>query len=445
VSLCIVVPVLNEGASLADRLAALRPLRQRGAQVVVVDGGSTDETWAIACRHADRVLLAPRGRAAQMNAGAEGARAQVLLFLHADTALPPRADEAIAAAMAAGAEWGRFDVRIDGRSWLLRIVAGAMNLRSRLTGIATGDQAIFVRRQRFEQLGGFAPIDLMEDVALSARLRRIGRPACLRPPVFTSARRWERHGIFRTILLMWQLRARYFLGADPSLLARRYGYERSEAPPPAAIAILAKAPVPGLAKTRLAPGLGAQGAARAQRLFTQLSLVAARQAGLGSVALWCAPDASHRFFRALARVHGTQLLAQPTGDLGARLRAAVAHHFAQGDDAPPLLIMGTDCPLLSPGHLHEAARVLALHDAVLVPAEDGGYALLGMRRPLPEVFAGIDWSTPQVLQQTRDRLAALGARWRELAPLWDVDEPADWQRYQKLIGRTAGLEPSHDA
>ncbi len=437
----IVVPVLNEGVSLADRLEALRPLRERGAQLVVVDGGSTDETWAIACRHADRVLLAPRGRAAQMNAGAEGASAEVLLFLHADTALPAHADEAIAAAMAGGADWGRFDVQLDSRSWLLRIVAGAMNLRSRLTGIATGDQAMFVRRQRFEALGGFPQIELMEDIALSARLRRIGRPACLRPPAFTSARRWENHGILRTVLLMWQLRARYFLGDDPSLLARHYGYERCGAHPQAAIAILAKAPVPGLAKTRLARGIGPRAAARVQRHFTQRTLEAARQARLGDVALWCAPDASHRFFRALARVHGTRLLAQPPGDLDARLRAAVAHHFAGGGDAPPLLIVGTDCPLLSPGHLHEAARVLALHDAVVVPAEDGGYALLGMRRPLPDVFTGIAWSTPQVLQQTRERLASLGASWRELAPLWDVDEPADWQRYQNLIGRTTHMEP----
>lgn len=409
-SLRIVMPVLNEGASLARRLSELRPLRERGAELVVVDGGSTDATWAIACRHADRVLLAPRGRAPQMNAGARGAATDVLLFLHADTALPAEADRWVGEAIAAGAAWGRFDVRIDSREPLLRLVGGAMNLRSRLSGIATGDQAMFVRRRVFEQAGGFPEVALMEDIALSERLKRFGRPACLRWPVLTSARRWENQGTVKTILLMWQLRARYFFGADPRALALRYGYVAGPVPPVAAVAVLAKAPVPGWAKTRLARSIGAIAAARAQRKFSRLTVCAAQQAGLGPVTLWCAPDTSHRFFRALDRDHRVELLAQPTGDLGVRMRQAVQHHFAQAEPAP-LLIVGTDCPLLSPGHLHQAAAALADHDAVLIPAEDGGYALVGMRRPLPDVFSAITWSTPQVLQQTRERLRALGASW----------------------------------
>lgn len=440
-SLRIVLPVLNEGRSLASRLAALQPLRRRGAEVVVVDGGSTDETWAIACRQADRVLLARRGRATQMNAGAQGANAEALLFMHADTKLPDDADRAIAAALEAGAEWGRFDVRIASTSPALRVVARAMNLRSSLSGIATGDQAIFVRSRVFQQVGGFPTIDLMEDIALSDLLKRIGRPACIATPVLTSARRWEKHGILRTILLMWQLRARYFFGADPAVLACRYGYEMNGDQPSAAIAILAKAPVPGWAKTRLARGIGAPAAARAQRSFTWLTVCAARQAGLGPVTVWCAPDASHRFFRALQKRQPTRVEVQPEGDLGVRLRQAVEHHFAQARPQP-LLIVGTDCPLLSPGHLREAARALSTHDAVLIPAEDGGYALIGMRRPLPDVFCGIAWSTPQVLQQTRGQLKRLDASWRELDVMWDVDELADWNRYQHLVGGTSRLEPS---
>ncbi|HEY1230970.1 MAG TPA: TIGR04283 family arsenosugar biosynthesis glycosyltransferase, partial [Ramlibacter sp.] len=163
-SLRIVVPALNEGASLAGFLDRLLPLRGRGAEVVVADGGSTDETWAIAAHRADCVLLAPRGRAAQMNRGSRGATAEVLLFLHADTVLPDDAGAWIEHAVRRGALWGRFDVRIDSRHPLLRLAGAAMNLRSRLTGLATGDQAIFVLRDVFERAGGFPDLPLMEDV-----------------------------------------------------------------------------------------------------------------------------------------------------------------------------------------------------------------------------------------------------------------------------------------
>jgi rSAM/selenodomain-associated transferase 2 len=169
------------------------------------------------------VVAAPRGRARQQNAGAAAATGDVLLFLHADTRLPPDADARIAAALAApGACWGRFDVRLTGRAPLLRLVERLISLRSRLTGIATGDQAIFVRRDTFQAIGGFPDQPLMEDVALSRALRRIARPACLREAVLTSSRRWETRGIWRTIVLMWRLRLAYALGADPAELARRY-------------------------------------------------------------------------------------------------------------------------------------------------------------------------------------------------------------------------------
>ena len=226
--LAIVAPVLDEAATLAPWLDALQPLRRRGAALVVVDGGSRDATMDIARARADVVLEAPRGRAAQMNAGAAAARADVLLFLHADTRLPEGADALVLEALARGRGWGRFDVRIDTRRPLLRVVARAMNARSRLTGIATGDQALFVRRDLFDAVGGFPEIPLMEDIALSRVLKRHGRPACLRAQVLTSARRWERHGAWKTILLMWRLRAAYFFGADPARLALRYGYGRRE-------------------------------------------------------------------------------------------------------------------------------------------------------------------------------------------------------------------------
>ena len=221
-ALSIVMPVLDEAAGLAGTLAALAPLRVRGVELIVVDGGSRDGTPQLALPWADTVVASPRGRARQMNAGAAQARGAVLLFLHADTQLPDGADAALAAAIARGAAWGRFDVRIAGRPWMLRVVARAMNLRSRLTGIATGDQAIFVRRDLFERIGGYADQPLMEDVELCRRLRHAGRPACLRQRVTTSGRRWETRGVWRTIVLMWSLRWRYWRGESPEALARAY-------------------------------------------------------------------------------------------------------------------------------------------------------------------------------------------------------------------------------
>ncbi len=232
-ALAIIVPVLNETPTLAARLAELRRFTARGVQVVVVDGGSEDATLAIARQftaashetsHNALTLQAPRGRAAQMNAGAAACSATVLLFLHADTVLPEDADLLVLGACGGVHGWGRFDVNIDSRRPLLRLVGALMNWRSRWTGIATGDQAIFVRRSLFEQLGGFPEQALMEDIAMSRALKRHGPPACLSARVSTSARRWEQHGAWATIWLMWRLRAAYFLGADPAKLALRYGY-----------------------------------------------------------------------------------------------------------------------------------------------------------------------------------------------------------------------------
>jgi rSAM/selenodomain-associated transferase 2 len=218
--LTVVVPALNEAAGIERCLGALAPLRTRGHEVIMADGGSTDATVQLAAPLADRVIAAPRGRAVQMNAGAAVASGDALLFLHADTRLPPQADRRVAEALAAHA-WGRFDVAIDSDDPRLAVIAYFINRRSRLSGIATGDQAIFVRRDAFP---GFAPIALMEDVAFSRAMKRVSPPACLTDRVLTSARRWERHGVARTVLLMWRLRYDYWRGADPDELARRYSH-----------------------------------------------------------------------------------------------------------------------------------------------------------------------------------------------------------------------------
>ena len=221
--LSIVIPTLNEARNIERCLRTLAPLRERGVEVVVADGGSEDATTEIARALCDAVLTAPRGRAVQMNAGARAARGDVLLFLHADCDLPANADELIAAALTASRRaWGRFDVQLSGRRPLLRLVEFMMNLRSRITGIATGDQAIFVTRRAFDAVGGFPAIALMEDIALSAALKRLGAPLCLHARTLVSSRRWESHGVLRTILLMWRLRAAYFFGTRPDELSRIY-------------------------------------------------------------------------------------------------------------------------------------------------------------------------------------------------------------------------------
>lgn len=221
--LSVIIPVLNEATRLPETLAQLAGMPARGVEVIVVDGGSSDESVATARAAGVRTLSAQTGRARQMNLGAAAATGDALLFVHADTTLPPRADALVLEALGRGSHaWGRFDVMIEGRPWMLRVVAAMMNRRSRLTGIATGDQAMFVTRTAFEAVGGFPEQPLMEDIELSRRLLDLSRPECLRHKVCTSGRRWERHGVWRTIALMWRLRFAYWRGTPPDELARVY-------------------------------------------------------------------------------------------------------------------------------------------------------------------------------------------------------------------------------
>lgn len=220
----IIVPALNEAEGIARMLETLQPLRREGHEVIVVDGGSQDATPEIAERYADRVLRSAPGRAIQMNLGARQARGKILWFLHADTLIAAETAGNVVAALhhdAAG-KWGRCDVRIDGGHWLLDVVAFLMNWRSRLTGIATGDQAIFVSRSEFAAIEGYPNQPLMEDIELSKRLKRRSAPVCLKARVTTSGRRWERNGVIKTIMTMWWLRLAYFLGARPERLAVQY-------------------------------------------------------------------------------------------------------------------------------------------------------------------------------------------------------------------------------
>jgi len=433
--LSVVIPVLDEEARIVAALDALAPLRAAGHEVIVVDGGSRDRTLEHARTRADRALVAPRGRSVQMNVGACAARGDALLFLHADTRLPVDAADAVARALSGRSRWGRFDVTIDGRTSLLPIVAGAMNLRSRATGIATGDQAIFVARDLFDQVGGYPPIPLMEDIALSTLLRRHGwRPACLPTRVTTSGRRWDERGAWRTVATMWRLRYDYWRGADPRVLAPRYGYATPTRPP--TLLVFAKAPVIGRVKTRLAAALGDEGAATLYRELAERTLKtarAARSAGIfDAVELWCDHSGhGHPAMLDWSRRYGVALREQHGDDLGARMQQAMSSVLKGGRAA---VLIGTDSPALDVGYLAHAASALQRHDAVVGPAEDGGYVLVGLAREL-DIFGGVAWSTDAVMVATRAHIAAAQASWAELPMLWDVDRPADVDRYRRTLVR----------
>jgi len=427
--LSIVVPVLDEAERIRKALAPLQPLRAAGHELLVVDGGSRDGTFEAAHPLADRVLPAPRGRAVQMNVGASVATGDVLLFLHADCRLPPSADVAIAGALARGRAWGRFDVTLDGDSHALPIVASCMNARSAATGICTGDQAMFVERAMFDAMGGFPALPLMEDIAISRRLKRFaGPPARLHERVVASGRRWDADGAWRTILSMWALRWAYWRGAKVRDLARRYYGVEPRDPP--TLQVFAKAPVPGRVKTRLARTIGAEAAASAYCALAERTLAtatAARRAGVvGAIELWLDPESDPAAIVPWRDRFGVTIETQAGDDLGARMRNALRSSITRG---VPALLVGTDVPGYDVAYLARAAAALERHDAVIGPAEDGGYVLVGLARDV-DVFGGVPWSTPEVMAATRARLAAAGASHVEMPPLWDVDTHDDYVRWR---------------
>jgi rSAM/selenodomain-associated transferase 2/rSAM/selenodomain-associated transferase 1 len=446
--IAIIMPVLNEGLDIIAKLARHQDRHQNGYWLVIVDGSEIkdqlDANNKTLSQFADVYVRSPRGRAAQMNAGADALIAlkikpKILLFLHADTELPDNALNEIRQHIHSGFSWGRFDVKIidDDKNtfanrhsthhkapWTFNLIGAMMNWRSRLTSIATGDQAIFVLRREFEAVGGYPVQSLMEDIALSLTLRARRRPANLRSKVRTSGRRWTTHGTVQTILTMWRLRWLYSRGVDPSVLATAYGYKTRAV---ADVAIMARAPLAGQAKTRLIPLLGPQGAARAHRKMLLKTIATARWASTGALTLWCASDIHGRFFSLLNQRFGLPLIAQPHGNLGVRMGAISRNHF-RVDQQRPLIIVGTDCPYLTPQHFDQVAQKLQTVDVVFIGANDGGYVLIGLGKHIPEVFASIEWSTEQVLTQSIAQLKTVGASFCVLESLSDIDTPDDWQQ-----------------
>lgn len=442
----IIIPALNEAQSLPLTLSRLQNLRQQGVEVIVVDGGSTDTTLDVCRGHCDRVIQSARGRARQMNAGAAIAQGEYLLFLHADTLLP-EIDSGVCLEQwrKCSVIWGFFPVRLSGRSILLRIIERAMSWRSRLTAVATGDQAIFVKRSSFQELGGFEDLPLMEDIVFSKALRRLGRPQVERVPVVTDSRRWEVRGIVRTVMLMWSLRLLFYLGFSANRLAPWYGVNnlsraRSD---DYCIAQLAKAPLLGRVKTRMQPALSP-----AQSLQLHKQLVSHVAASLLAsyrlpVELWVSEQPQLPFFQKMlqgfsasyfnescfnesyfnAPCSNIPVKVQQGNDLGERMYA-ICESVLKSYKA--VILVGSDCPFITDSILAGVTNALDEgSDAVIIPAEDGGYVLLALRRAEKHVFTGVEWGTERVYAQTLERLKALGWRYTSLAPLSDIDRPED--------------------
>jgi len=430
----IVMPVLNEAERLAQTLSQFG---QRVADVIVVDGGSQDRSIAVALRAGARVTCSERGRACQMNAGAAlAAHADVLLFAHADVQLPPDWLDAVERAVRQGAQWGRFDVVLDSPRPLLSLVGAMMNLRSRLTGIATGDQAIFITRTAWERAGPWPDVPLMEDIRLSSTLvRSVGRPACLRRRVQVSARRWEQRGTVRTIMLMWTLRALHATGVSPTRLHRWYYGSRRGAESdmrPGRIIVFAKVPRAGEVKTRLAASQGDSVALDTHRRLLEHTLSQAAQVPGVSLELCTAGDDSEAECRDLAQRFGAVHTVQVGQDLGERMAAALRTGLDRGER---VVLVGCDSPVLQAADLAEALAALGgadRADAVFAPTEDGGYLLVGAVKAVPPVFEAMSWSHPEVMQQTLARLESAGLRYHLLRSLWDVDDEEGWRRWQAL-------------
>lgn len=429
-TISIIIPVLNESAALTANLPLLQSWRQSGHELVVVDGGSTDQSLSICAGLVDHVLSAPAGRASQMSAGARVAGGDVLLFLHIDTLLPailpPRLFNFLADPGAR--RWGRFDVRLSSARRVFRIIETMMNLRSRVTGIATGDQAIFVERKLFEQVGGYPPIALMEDVQLcKTLLQTAGRPLCLRERVLSSSRRWENHGVVKTILLMWRLRLAYFFGASPADLQARYYLQKKS---DVRVLFFAKSPVAGKVKTRFIPTLGEAGALALHKQLIALTWQRVTTASDLPMELWLSESGEEPWFAEVCKSDAVYI--QQGRDLGQRMAHALNDALTR---AQLVLVIGADCASLDADYLRQAVvKLREGADLVIGPAEDGGYVLLGVKRQVAgSIFDGIDWGTDRVLAQTHQRLSESGIQWQELEPRWDVDRPEDLARLQSLL------------
>jgi len=397
-------------------------------ELIVCDGGSSDLTHPYIRQlqtgySSIKWLSCDLGRAKQMNAGAKIAKYDCLLFLHADTQLPNQWPDLIK-----GKTWGRFDVRLSGRHFMLRVVEKMMNWRSCVTQVATGDQAIFVQKKVFQSIGGFPDIAIMEDIAVSKILRQHYPIYCVKTPLQTSSRRWDNKGVFKTIVLMWRLRWAYFLGVSPSRLAKqyypKYGLHRLDA----VVQIFSKQPILGYVKTRLIPHVGEQLATDIHRFLLTHTLTVVKQSNTAHE-LWVAQEKRHQldtkdeFF-----CHPTH--AQQGADLGERM----AYALKQGLSVyKKVVLIGSDCLDLTAEHLNRSIKALDDYDVVLTPVEDGGFISIACGVFDARIFDDVAWGTDTALADVLNNIKSLTMTYLLLKPVRDIDTFDDVSNYPELL------------
>ncbi len=425
----VIIPVVNEYHALCKLIPELVKTNARHTlDILVCDGGSSDLSCAYIRQwqqHDARIRLVEcaLGRAQQMNAGALQAKYDCMIFLHADTQLPEQWVDLIV-----GKAWGRFNVQLSGRHFMFRVIETMMNWRSCLTQVATGDQAIFVSKKLFYKVQAYPDIPLMEDIALSKKLRQHSRMHCIKTPLVTSSRRWEQYGVWRTIALMWRLRFAYFRGVSPQQLAKKYYPHYAQKRLEAIVQVFAKVPVSGYVKTRLIPHIGAQAATDIHRFLLQHSLTLVQQSTLDSE-LWLAQENTSTL------THNEHFLtpvlkAQQGNNLGDRMAFAIQQGLRRHKK---VILIGTDCLDLTTEHLTRSLVALDKVDVVLTPVADGGFISIACRVFDVRMFEQVAWGCATALADVLNNLQALSLSYTLLKPVRDIDTYADVLNYPQLL------------
>ena len=419
--LAIIIPALNEAERLPGLLGDLAELSVPH-RVIVVDGGSTDGTTSVAGRWGAEVVSVPPSRARQLNVGARvAAGTPALLFLHADCRVPADTRAELADEVVRGVTSPAvFRFRLEGDEWFWRFIEFGQRLRESTTGLAYGDQGLLVSSEDFAEAGGYPEIPLMEDVALLDRLRKRRAIRRLGTELLTSPRRYKEEGRWRAWIRNTVLMTRYLAGSPPERLASFYATRRPAHSIERSLLVFAKAPYPGKVKTRLAQAIGEEEAAALYRRMGKTILEAVRTGDFRTTVVYDPPEEVRAIRDWLG--NAIPLTPQSEGDLGTRMSTAISQAL---ETAEKVCVIGTDTPDLDATDVREAFDALDQADVVLGPARDGGYYLIGLSEPRPEVFCGVPWSTDRVFQETVARATESGLRVSRLKTLSDVDEASD--------------------
>jgi len=419
-NISIIIPVLNEATSIVHFLKSLQQFRKRGHEIILVDGGSTDNTLELSKHYIDQSLSSVTGRAAQMNLGAQQAKNTILLFLHSDTFLPEFADSIIIKSITKKTPWGRFNVKLSGHQFIFRIIETMINFRSKYTNIATGDQAIFISKEIFNKINYFPDIALMEDIAISKKLKKHYACTCLTETVTTSSRRWEQHGITRTLFLMWMLRFLYFIKIKPKILCQYYYNKKNTC-----CLIFTKNPELGKTKTRLIPALGIKGAYDVHIKLLKHTLNLTNNTMEMNFQLFHTSSNTNKVLKELVKKHNLEKKTQHGNNLGERMFNAFNLSLKTYSHC---IIIGTDCPELTQHYLLQAKHHLRNgYDAVIGPAYDGGYVLIGLNVPDKLIFKNINWGENTVFKDTITAFEKLNLKYKKLTMLHDIDTKEDLQ------------------